>query len=70
MVQLPATGPHLCSSFALSEWRYVTLATILQWVQLLILFFGPTLDWDVDWQGNRSAHAAMTGHELSGINLF
>lgn len=35
-----------------TEWRYVVLATVLQWAQLLLLFFGPTLGWDVDWNGN------------------
>ena len=36
-----------------TDWRYVLLATVLQWVQLLVLFFGPHYGWDVDWQGNR-----------------
>ena len=36
-----------------TDWRYVGLAVALQWVQLLILFFGPTFGWDIDWQGNR-----------------
>ncbi len=36
-----------------TDWRYVILATVLQWVQLLILFFGPSFGWDVDWHGNK-----------------
>ena len=67
-----------------TDWRYVGLATVLQWVQvrgagdraqtarvgsaspvahqltrlappllqLLILFFGPTFGWNIDWKGN------------------
>lgn len=38
-----------------TDWRYVLLATLLQWVQILILFFGPTFGWNVDWSGNRCA---------------
>lgn len=29
------------------------LAVLLQWVQLLLLFFGPGFDWNIDWHGNR-----------------
>ncbi|KAL4422853.1 hypothetical protein ABPG75_009050 [Micractinium tetrahymenae] len=35
-----------------TDWRYVGLAVLLQWVQIMILFFGPTWGWDIDWTGN------------------
>ena len=47
-----ATYPaHQCPA----DWRYVGLAVVLQWVQLLLLFFGPGFGWNINWHGNRWA---------------
>lgn len=49
----PPVAYPACSPPLPADWRYVGLAVALQWVQLMLLFFGPGFGWDIDWQGNR-----------------